>query len=209
MKNRFGLEDHSFTAAERPVIDCPVPIRCETSQVMDSNINESILLPPPDYSEIERTFEKLRKYRDNVKLQQIWLHRPVFFPRSSFVEIPQPFGQIYFDPALIQIDLSHVRLRERNQCLLILAINFQNLAAAGVKNVRDRSDVFAVDRKYLTTSQLGGIKPALFRWGPRIRRNFDFAADVFFSFRNRVDSLQLRDAASVLPAKELYFTLLP
>src|SRR6185295_13311005 len=109
---------------------------------MDSNINESILFPPPDYSEIERTFEKLRKYRYNVKLQRIWLHRPVFFPRSSFVEIPQTFGQIYFNPAPIQIDLSHVHLRERNQRLFILAINFQNLAAAGVEDVRDRSDVF-------------------------------------------------------------------
>src|SRR5437773_6788088 len=41
LENRFGLENHSFAAAERPVVDRPMAIRSEIPQVADSNIDES------------------------------------------------------------------------------------------------------------------------------------------------------------------------
>ena len=125
----------------------------------------------------------------------------------SLIEFPQAFRQIYFNSPLIQIDLLQVRLREGNQSLIFLTKDLQNLWASGIKYVNDSSDALAVLRKHSATFQLKGVKPAFFQGRHGIRRNSDLTTDVRFSLRNRIDSVKLCDAASMLPSKDLDFRL--
>ena len=73
LENRFRLENHSFAAAERPVVDRAMPIRGEIPQIVDSNFNEALFSAPPDDSKIERAFEELREDRDDVECSDISL----------------------------------------------------------------------------------------------------------------------------------------
>ena len=96
-------------------------------------------------------------------------------------------------------------MREWDQRFFVPAIDLQNLAATRIENIRDRADVLSVRREYFATFQLKGVIPA-FLWCRQITGwNFDFGADVLFGFRNRVDSLKLHYAASMLPAKQFDF----
>jgi hypothetical protein len=70
-ENRFGLEDHSLTSTERPVINRPVPIRSEISQVMDSGFDKTLFPTSPNQAEIERTAEKFRENCDYVERNHI------------------------------------------------------------------------------------------------------------------------------------------
>src|SRR6185369_4895892 len=66
-EDRFRLEDHSFTAAERPVVYRAVPIRSEIPQIVDPYFDESFFPAAPNNAEIERPFEKLREDCDDVE----------------------------------------------------------------------------------------------------------------------------------------------
>jgi hypothetical protein len=194
-ENRFGLEDHAFAAAERPVVHRPMAIRSGIPQIVNSDTNESLFAAAPHYSEIERPLEEFREDRDDIEFEHV--------PPTLLVQIPQAFRQMHFDPALTQIDLPHVRLRERNQRLFILAIDLQNQSFARPEYIGNHSHVFAVHRKDLATFQLKSIKRAVCGRRQCVGRNPDFTADIFFGFRNRIDSPQFSDAPTVLPAKKL------
>jgi hypothetical protein len=194
-ENRFGLENHPFAAAEGPVVHRPMAIRGGIPQIVNSDPNESLFAAAPYYSEIKRPLEEFREDRDDVEFEH--------GPPTLLVQIPQAFRQVYFDPALIQIDLAHVRLCERNQCFLILAIDLQNLSLSRSEYIRNHSNVFAVYCKNLAAFQLKSIKRTVCGRRQCVGRNPDFTADIFFGFRNRIDSPQFSDAPPVLPAKEL------
>src|SRR5206468_3682815 len=146
------FENHPFAAAEWPVIYRPVTIRSEAAQIMDSNSDESLFLTAPNNSEIERSRKKLREYRDDIELHS---------RSKSLIQIPQAFRQIHVDPALIQIDVLQVLVREWDQGLPILAIDFQNFRAPRVQDIRYRADVF-IAGKNAAPFQLEGIKPTFF-----------------------------------------------
>ena len=67
VENRLGFENHSFAAAERPVVDRAMAIRSEIPQVVDSNIDESFFASPANDSEIERALEELGEDRDDIE----------------------------------------------------------------------------------------------------------------------------------------------
>src|SRR5204863_2613354 len=67
LENRFGLENHSFAAAERPVVNRAMAIRSEIPQVMDSNIHESFFASPANDTEIERALEELGEDRNDIE----------------------------------------------------------------------------------------------------------------------------------------------
>src|SRR2546425_1115305 len=66
-ENRFGLENHSFAAAERPVVYSTMPVPGKISEVVDSRFDESIFPASTDDAEIERPFEEFRKDCDYVE----------------------------------------------------------------------------------------------------------------------------------------------
>ena len=80
---------------------------------------------------------------------------------ESLVQFLQAFRQIHFDSLLVQVDPFQIRVRERDQRLLVLAIHLQNLGATQIEHVGNGSNVLAVDRKYAAALQLKRIKPAL------------------------------------------------
>jgi hypothetical protein len=126
----------------------------------------------------------------------------------SLVQIPQPFRQIHIDPSLIQIDILYKRLREWDQRFVIFAVDLQNVCPAG-KYIGDRTDKLTVCRVHTAPFQLKGVNPTFPRCRQRIGGNFDLASDVRFGFRDAVDTLELRHAASVLATKrfDLRFAL--
>lgn len=83
------------------------------------NVDEAFLPASPNHTEVEGTLKEFRKYGDDVKSVQLRLITP-----KSLIQIPQPFRQIHFDSALIQIDFFQIRLRERDQRFFIPAIDF-------------------------------------------------------------------------------------
>src|SRR5262249_28728904 len=66
-EDRFGLKNHSFTAAKWAVINRAVAIGREVPQIMDSNFNEPLLTTSPNDAKIEWTFKELGENRDDVK----------------------------------------------------------------------------------------------------------------------------------------------
>jgi len=114
---------------------------------------------------------------------------------------------LHFDSPLIDVDLLNVQLREWDQRLFIVPNDFQNLSAARIDNAGNGSNVLAVSSKNSATLQLKRVIRTLLCCGQRIRRNFDFAANVSFGFRNRIDSPEFYDAAPMLPSKNLDFRL--
>jgi hypothetical protein len=126
----------------------------------------------------------------------------------SLVQIPQTFRQIHIDPSLIQIDILYKRLREWDQRLFIFAVDLQDVCPAG-KHIGDRADKLTVCRVHTAPFQLKGVNPTFLRCRQRVRGNFDLASDVRFGFRDTVDTLELRYAASMLAAKrfDLCFAL--
>src|SRR5437773_4202915 len=152
-KDRFRLENHSFATAKRPVVYSVMVVGSEISQIVDPSFDESFLPAAPDHTEVEGPFEKVRKNRDYIKNH---------FEIGSFVQFPQAFRQIHFDSPLIQVDLSQIRLRKRDQRLLLLTIHLQDVSASHVEHVGYCSDVLAVDREHATALQLKGVEPAFF-----------------------------------------------
>src|SRR2546425_6620367 len=66
-EDRFGLENHPYAAAEWPIIHRAMAIGREIPQIVDANLDKSVLTPPPHDSVIKGAIEELRKYSDNVK----------------------------------------------------------------------------------------------------------------------------------------------
>src|ERR1043166_6185825 len=67
LENRFRFENHSFAAAERPVVDRAMAIGSEIPQVVDSNIDESFFASSANDSEIEGALEELGEDRDDIE----------------------------------------------------------------------------------------------------------------------------------------------
>jgi len=118
----------------------------------------------------------------------------------SLVQIPQSFRQIHIDPALIQIDRLYKLLREWDQRLLIFAIDLQNVCPAG-QDIGNSADILTVCRVYPASFQLEGVNPAFLCCRQRVGGNLNLASDILLGFRDTVDILELRNAASVLSAK--------
>src|SRR5262247_2059255 len=60
-KDRFGLQHHTLAAAERAVVNPMMFIECERTQIVDDDLDDSLLSRPLDDPEIERPRKKLRK----------------------------------------------------------------------------------------------------------------------------------------------------
>src|SRR5215475_11770826 len=67
LKNRLRLENHSFTAAERPVIHRSMAIRSEISQIVQPDLNQSTFFAAANDTEIKRASEEVRKDRYDIK----------------------------------------------------------------------------------------------------------------------------------------------
>src|ERR1700693_1588160 len=67
LKQRLGLQHHSFTAAKRPVIHGPMAILCKLAQVLHVHFNNSRLSRAPQNSVIQRTRKKIRENSNEVK----------------------------------------------------------------------------------------------------------------------------------------------
>jgi hypothetical protein len=67
LKNRFRLENHSFAAAERPIVHRSMAIRSKIPQIMNPDLNQPGLFAAPNDTEIERSAEKIREDRDDIK----------------------------------------------------------------------------------------------------------------------------------------------
>src|SRR6266850_1114359 len=74
-ENRFGLENHSFAAAKRPVVYSTMPVRGEFSEVVDSRFDEPIFPAPTDHAEIEGPLEEFRKDGDYVESNHLFNSR--------------------------------------------------------------------------------------------------------------------------------------
>src|SRR5215471_13136449 len=67
IKNRFRLEDHSFAAAERPVVHRSMAIGSEIPQIVHLDLNQSTFFAAANDTEIKRPSEELRKDRYDIK----------------------------------------------------------------------------------------------------------------------------------------------
>ena len=194
-EDRFRLENHSFAATEWPVIDRPMPIRSEIPQIVDSNPEEALFSAAPDNAEIERTSEELREDRDDVELQRhIICSDPVIPPANPLRPFADPDRSLSQTP----VRMGSAFLHRRGRPSIFLFRPSQHIG--------NRADVLAIDR--VNTGILSAetcINRSFLQRRQRTGGDFDLAADVLFSFRNRVDSPELDDATSMLAAKPFNF----
>src|SRR5215813_7282825 len=66
-KDRFGLQHHPLAAPERAVVNHMMFIECERTQIVDDDLDDSLLSRPIDNPEIERPRKKLRKDSQQVE----------------------------------------------------------------------------------------------------------------------------------------------
>src|SRR5579883_1196378 len=67
-KDRLRLQQHSFAAAERPVIDRAMTVMSPVSQIVDTNFDQPRLAGALEHAVLEWPAEKFRKDRKDVKL---------------------------------------------------------------------------------------------------------------------------------------------
>ena len=62
-----GLQQHSFSAAERPVIHGLMPVLRPVPQIVHANLDQTGFARPLNHTVIERPAEKLREDRQDVE----------------------------------------------------------------------------------------------------------------------------------------------
>ena len=65
-KERFGFQDHAWPAAERSIIDGLVPIMRPIPQVVNAQIERTLLPRPADHADVQRSHQHLGKQREHV-----------------------------------------------------------------------------------------------------------------------------------------------
>src|SRR5262249_31390137 len=73
-EDRLGFQNHSLTAAERPVVDSLVTILSPVSQIVEANFDQPRPEGPLDHAVLEWSAEKIREDRQHVEG-----HNPYFY----------------------------------------------------------------------------------------------------------------------------------
>jgi hypothetical protein len=63
----FGLEDHAFTTAERPVVHSAMAAFGKDAEVLNIHLDETSLAGAAKDAVVERASEKFGKNRDEIK----------------------------------------------------------------------------------------------------------------------------------------------
>ena len=142
--DRVGLHDHPRAPAVGIVVGGPVPVVGECPDRDQHQLEDALLARDTDHSLIERPGEKAGTQREDRDA-----HLPVREPG-------QPRRRLDHD-ARLGVDRNDDALQHRHQDLAIVPVDDQDVVAAGMEDIGDAPDRFAVRRLHREPDELEAV----------------------------------------------------
>src|SRR6185369_5278536 len=153
-EERLGFHHHPGPASERPVVNLPVPVFGEVTQIVNADLEQVRLDRAANYSKVKDLDENLREDRYDVEPHDSSLigNRGLLIRRLQF---QKSFRRRNRDALCRYINLRTDIIGEGNQMFTpILALHNQKVRASGSQKARDETELSSIARHHFRAYQL-------------------------------------------------------